>query len=156
MNIRTLTAFAAGAVVALVLGTGTAYAANGGHFVLGRSQLPPSRAASLNNSNGTALILRSKAGEPSLIVNRTTKVPNSHPADMSRTARTSPTGSPWPTWSADRELGDLSSPASSRPAPVDRDGIADNWPCAPADPSTTRSWRWRRTAPRRRPGDRPS
>ena len=35
-----------------------------------------SREASLNNSYGTALTLRSKAGTPSLKVNRTTKVPN--------------------------------------------------------------------------------
>ena len=80
MNIRTTTAFAAGAVVALVLGTGTAYAANGGHFVLGGNNYE-SREASLNNSNGTALTLRSKAGTPSLKVNRTTKVPNLN-ADM--------------------------------------------------------------------------
>ena len=75
MNIRTATAFAAGAVVALVLGTGTAYAANGGSFVLGGNNYE-SREASLNNSNGTALTLRSKSGTPSLKVNRTTKVPN--------------------------------------------------------------------------------
>jgi hypothetical protein len=75
MNIRTTTAFAAGAVVALVLGTGTAYAANGGHFVLGGNNYE-SHEASLNNSNGTALTLRSKSGTPSLKVNRTTKVPN--------------------------------------------------------------------------------
>jgi len=75
MNIRTTTAFATGAVFALVLGTGTAYAANGGHFVLGGNNYE-SRGASLNNSNGTALTLRSKSGTPSLKVNRTTKVPN--------------------------------------------------------------------------------
>jgi len=75
MNIRTTTAFATGAVFALVLGTGTAYAANGGHFVLGGNNYE-SREASLNNSYGTALTLRSKAGTPSLKVNRTTKVPN--------------------------------------------------------------------------------
>jgi hypothetical protein len=75
MNIRTTTAFATGAVFALVLGTGTAYAANGGHFVLGGNNYE-SREASLNNSNGTALTLRSKAGTPSLKVNRTNKVPN--------------------------------------------------------------------------------
>ena len=80
MNIRTTTAFAAGAVVALVLGTGTAYAANGGNFKLGGNNYE-SREASLNNSNGTALTLRSKAGTPSLKVNRTTKVPNLN-ADM--------------------------------------------------------------------------
>ena len=75
MKVRAITAFAGGAIVALVLGTGTTYAANGGHFVLGRSNTESST-ASLNNSNGTALILRSKAGQPSLKVNRTAKVPN--------------------------------------------------------------------------------
>jgi len=75
MNIRTTTAFATGAVFALVLGTGTAYAANGGNFKLGGNNYE-SREASLNNSGGTALTLRSKAGTPSLKVNRTTKVPN--------------------------------------------------------------------------------
>ena len=39
------------------------------------------REASLNNSNGTALTLRSKSGTPSLKVDRTTKVPNLN-ADM--------------------------------------------------------------------------
>ena len=80
MNIRTTTAFAAGAVVALVLGTGTAYAANGGNFKLGGNNYE-SHEASLNNSGGTALTLRSKAGTPSLKVNQTTKVPNLN-ADM--------------------------------------------------------------------------
>ena len=76
MNIRTTTAFATGAVFALVLGTGTAYAANGGHFVLGGNNYE-SREASLNNSNGTALTLQVQVpGTPSLKVNRTTKVPN--------------------------------------------------------------------------------
>jgi len=75
MNIRTTTAFATGAVFALVLGTGTAYAANGGHFVLGGNNYE-SREASLNNSNGTALTLRSSAGHAPLKVNRTNKVVN--------------------------------------------------------------------------------
>lgn len=75
MRVRTTTAFVGGAIVALVLGTGTTYAANGGHLLLGRNNYESST-ASLNNSNGTALILRSKAGQPSLKVNRTTKVPN--------------------------------------------------------------------------------
>jgi hypothetical protein len=74
MNIRTLTAFAAGGVVVLVLGTGTTYAANGGRFVLGQNNYASS-ASSLNNSNGTALVLRSKAGQPSLRVNRVARVP---------------------------------------------------------------------------------
>ena len=75
MSIRNATAFAAGAIVALVLGTGTAYAANGGRFILGGNNYE-TREASLNNSTGTALTLRSKSGTPSLKVNRTTKGPS--------------------------------------------------------------------------------
>ena len=37
MSVHHLTAFTAGAVVVLVLGTGTAYAATGGDFKLGRA-----------------------------------------------------------------------------------------------------------------------
>ncbi len=80
MNIRTTTAFATGAIFALVLGTGTAYAANGGNFKLGANNYE-SREASLNNSNGTALTLRSSAGHAPLKVNRTNKVVNLN-ADM--------------------------------------------------------------------------
>jgi hypothetical protein len=72
---RSSSAFIAGAVVAVVLGTGTAYAANGGVFRLGRSNSATS-ATSLTNSNGTALKLSSKAGQPSLQVNRNAKVPS--------------------------------------------------------------------------------
>jgi hypothetical protein len=75
MTINSTVAFAAGAVVALVLGSGTAYAATGGTFKLGRANSATS-ASSLTNSHGTALVLRSKAGQPSLKVNRSTKVPN--------------------------------------------------------------------------------
>ena len=120
MSIRNATAFAAGAIVALVLGTGTAYAANGGRFILGGNNYE-TREASLNNSTGTALTLRSKSGTPSLKVNRTTKVPNLNsdlvdglefadlarnvtvgtataPATSSGTTRTAPrTTSSWPS-----------------------------------------------------------
>ena len=72
---RSSSAFIAGAVVAVVLGTGTAYAANGGVFRLGRSNSATS-ATTLTNSNGTALKLNSKAGQPSLQVNRNAKVPS--------------------------------------------------------------------------------
>jgi len=75
MSIRSSSAFIAGAVVALVLGTGTAYAANGGTFRLGRSN-SATVPTTLTNPYGTALQLNSKAGQPSLRVNRTTKVPN--------------------------------------------------------------------------------
>lgn len=75
MSIRTSSAFIAGAIVALVLGTGTAYAANGGIFRLGRSN-SATAITTLNNTQGTALKLSSKAGQPSLRVNRNTKVPS--------------------------------------------------------------------------------
>jgi hypothetical protein len=75
MSIRTSSAFIAGAVVALVLGTGTAYAANGGTLRLGKSN-SATATTTLTNAHGTALQLNSKAGQPSLRVNRNTKVPN--------------------------------------------------------------------------------
>jgi len=75
MSIRSSSAFIAGAVVALVLGTGTAYAANGGTFRLGRSN-SATTTTTLTNGHGTALQLNSKSGQPSLRVNRNTKVPN--------------------------------------------------------------------------------
>jgi hypothetical protein len=72
---RSGSAFIAGAVVAVVLGTGTAYAANGGVFRLGRSN-SATATTTLTNSHGTALKLNSKAGQPSLQVNRNAKVPS--------------------------------------------------------------------------------
>jgi hypothetical protein len=75
MSIRASSAFVAGAVAALVLGTGTAYAANGGIFRLGRSN-SATATTTLTNSHGTALKLSSRAGQPSLRVNRTAKVPS--------------------------------------------------------------------------------
>ena len=68
-------AFIAGAVFAVVLGGGTAVAATGGSFILGRSNTA-STLTTLSNANGSALSLNSKAGTPSLRVNRSTKVPN--------------------------------------------------------------------------------
>jgi hypothetical protein len=67
--------FAAGAVVALVLGSGTAVAATGGKFILGQAN-SAGKPSTLSNPNGTALVLNSKSGTPSLKVNRATKVPN--------------------------------------------------------------------------------
>jgi hypothetical protein len=75
LSIRPGSAFVAGAVAALVLGTGTAYAANGGVFRLGRSN-SATATTRLTNTHGTALQLNSKAGQPSLRVNRDTKVPS--------------------------------------------------------------------------------
>jgi hypothetical protein len=71
--LRSTTTFAMGAIVALVLGTGTAYAATGGKFILGRSN-SASTTTTLSNAYGTALTLNSKVGHAPFKVNRTTKV----------------------------------------------------------------------------------
>jgi hypothetical protein len=63
-----------GAVLTLTL-TGTAYAATGGTFLLGKSNTA-SATTSLTNSAGTALSLNSKTGTAPLKVNHTTKVTN--------------------------------------------------------------------------------
>lgn len=73
--IRTTTAFAMGAITAVVLGSGTAYAATGGTFKLGNANTA-SRTTTLTNAYGTALYLRSKAGRAPLTVNSKTRVPN--------------------------------------------------------------------------------
>jgi hypothetical protein len=70
-----LSFFAAGAVTALLLGGGTAVAATGGSFILGRSNAETTT-STLTNSRGTALALNAKAGTPALRVNNTVKVPN--------------------------------------------------------------------------------
>ncbi len=75
MLISRKTSFAAGAVVALVLGSGSAYAATGGTFLLGKSNAAGASTV-LSNKNGTALSLKSKSGTPSLKVNRSVKVAN--------------------------------------------------------------------------------
>jgi hypothetical protein len=75
MKISRTVSFGMGAVMALVIGSGTAYAATGGKFILGKSNSAGAQ-STLTNSRGTALALNSKAGTPSLKVNRTTKVPN--------------------------------------------------------------------------------
>ena len=67
--------FAAGAVAALVLGSGTAVAATGGKFILGQAN-SASRTTGLTNKSGTALALTSKAGTAPLKVSGTTKVAN--------------------------------------------------------------------------------
>lgn len=66
-------AFAGGAVFALVLGYGTAYAATGGNFILGRTNYAGSQ-TTLQNSNGTALSLKSNPNRPALKVSNTKKV----------------------------------------------------------------------------------
>jgi hypothetical protein len=75
MQISRKTSFAAGALMALVLVSGSAYAATGGTFILGKSNTAAATTV-LTSSGGTALTLNSKSGTPSLKVNRTTKVPN--------------------------------------------------------------------------------
>ena len=75
MKVSRTVSFGMGAVVALVLGSGTAYAATGGKFILGKSN-SAGATSTLTNTRGSALALNSAAGTPSLKVNRTTKVPN--------------------------------------------------------------------------------
>jgi hypothetical protein len=70
-----MTSFAAGAVAALVLGSGTAVAATGGKFILGHGN-SAGAVSTLTNSRGPALSLKSKAGTPSLVVGSRTKVAN--------------------------------------------------------------------------------
>jgi hypothetical protein len=55
--------------------SGTAYAATGGTFLLGKANTATSL-TSLTNSKGTALSLSSKAGTPPLTVNSAVQVPN--------------------------------------------------------------------------------
>lgn len=69
------TSFAAGAIVALVIGSGSAYAATGGKLILGYGN-SAGKTTTLTNGNGTAMTFNSKAGTPSIRVNRNTKVPN--------------------------------------------------------------------------------
>src|SRR3954462_13512160 len=67
--------FAADAVTALVLGGGTAFAATGGNFILGRSNAATTT-TTLTNSAGTALAVNSKAGTPTLKVGNTVRIPS--------------------------------------------------------------------------------
>ena len=67
--------FAIGAVTALVLGSGTAYAATGGNFLLGKSN-KAGATTSLTNTTGTALALTSKSGTAPLRVSNGVKVTN--------------------------------------------------------------------------------
>lgn len=75
MKLSRPAAFAVGVVTTLVVGSGTAVAATGGNFLLGKANTA-STTTSLKNANGTALSLTSKAGTPSLKVSNATKVPN--------------------------------------------------------------------------------
>jgi hypothetical protein len=75
MRTARMPAFVAGAVFAVVVGGGTAVAATGGSFILGRSN-SAGATSTLTNTAGTALALNSAAGTPSLRVNRSAKVPS--------------------------------------------------------------------------------
>ncbi len=74
MNISRKTSFAMGAIMALVLGSGTAYAATGSDFLIGKTN-HARKTTVLVNSEGTALFLKSDEGKPPLKVNRAVKVP---------------------------------------------------------------------------------
>lgn len=75
MKISRTASFGIGVIATLLLGTGTAVAATGGTFLLGKSN-SASTPTSLTNSSGTALVLNSKSGTPPLKVNNTTKATN--------------------------------------------------------------------------------
>jgi hypothetical protein len=72
--------FIAGAVTALTLGGGTAYAANGGSFLLGRSNTATT-ATTLTNTAGTPLALKARTGYPPLAVS-SSKTVTSLSADL--------------------------------------------------------------------------
>jgi hypothetical protein len=75
MKITRSVSFGMGAVLALVLGSGTAYAATGGKFILGHSNTARTT-TTLVNPKGTPLLLKAKAGKAPLAVNSATKVAN--------------------------------------------------------------------------------
>ena len=69
-------------LVALVFSmSGTAYAATGGTFLLGKANAESS-VSSLSNSRGTALNLSSAPGKPSLTVNRSAQIPNLNASEL--------------------------------------------------------------------------
>lgn len=74
-NMRTsrLTAFTVGALCMLVLGSGSAVAATGGKFILGRSN-SATTISTITNAKGTALKLKAPAGKAPLAVSNSTKV----------------------------------------------------------------------------------
>ena len=70
-----LTSFTAGALCMLVLGSGSAVAATGGKFILGRSN-GASTTTTLTNSKGTALSLKAPANRAPLAVSNGVRVTN--------------------------------------------------------------------------------
>jgi hypothetical protein len=81
MRSSRLTSFAAGALVMLVLGSGTAVAATGGKFILGRSNTA-SATTTLTNSKGTALSLKAPSSKPALSVSNDQQVPNLNSSEV--------------------------------------------------------------------------
>ena len=75
MQLNRPSVFIAGAVTALTLGGGTAYAANGGSFLLGRSNTATT-ATTLTNTAGTPLSLKAPTGYPPLAVSSSKTVPS--------------------------------------------------------------------------------
>ncbi len=73
--IKPAIAFIAGGVALLTVGGGTAYAANGGSFLLGRSNTA-TVTTTLTNAAGVPLRLNAKAGYPPLVVNSNRTVTN--------------------------------------------------------------------------------
>ncbi len=74
MNVSRTAAFTAGAIFALVLGSGTAYAATGGDFHLGQHNTA-NKASTLINPRGIPLSLWARAGSPPLKVDRSVRIP---------------------------------------------------------------------------------
>jgi hypothetical protein len=75
MQLTRPSVFALGAITALTLGGGTAYAATGGTFVLGRANTATTT-TTLTDSAGTPLALNAKAGSAPLTVNSAKTVTN--------------------------------------------------------------------------------
>jgi hypothetical protein len=75
MNVSRKTSFAAGAVMALVLGSGTAYAATGGDFRLGAVNRA-THMSTLQNTHGSALMMKSGEHKPAFQVNREVMIPH--------------------------------------------------------------------------------
>jgi hypothetical protein len=70
------------ALVALFLSlSGTAYAATGGNFLLGKAN-SANAVSSLTNKNGTALSLSSNAASPPLTVSNSVQVPNLNASEL--------------------------------------------------------------------------
>lgn len=75
MSISRMPAFAAGAIFALVVGSGTALAATGGDFVLGKRN-SAGTTTTLTSQRGPALSLHARRGAPALKVDSGRKVRN--------------------------------------------------------------------------------